>query len=311
MPQFSNAAQAEEFSAFLKTGLDDVFEDQLPTHDKLYRGYVLESAADEFKEDAIVVTGLGTMPTKPIGGDITTDKPYVSSEKVYTLATYALGYVAEYELVRWDKYDVFDSMEDELAKSAVDRCNIQVTSIFNNAFSTADSVYTTYSSEALGSTTHSLLGGGTTSNRSDTDAALSYAGLQEARTDFLKMQNERGLYVRLKPKNLIVEPSNEWWAQTLMKSTGRPETADNDINVLKGDYQVFGDNPYLTSTTAWFVTSDKKTLGKAFRFRIGDKPMTRHDFDHSTYNSVRSCYQSNRVEVLHYQGLWASQGDGA
>ncbi len=310
MPQFANAAQAEEFSDYLKTGLDDIFEDSLPTQDKLYRGWLSESDANEFREDAIVITGLGTMPTKDIGGDITVDKPITSSQKLYTLRTYALGYVAEYELVRWDRYDIFDEMEDELAKSAVDRCNIQATAILNNAFSTADARYTTYSGEALADATHVLLGGGTTKNRSTTNAALSYAALQEARTDFMVLQNERGLFIRLKPRNLVVHPANEWWAQTLMQSVLRPETADNDKNVIQGNYRIYGDNPYLTSEDAWFMLSEKGKLNRSMRFRIGDQPTVRHDFDHSTYNSVRSAYQSNRVEVIHYQGLWASDGTG-
>jgi hypothetical protein len=310
-PQFANAAQAEEFSDFLKSGLDDVFEDDLPTHDKLYRPWLQETSADEYKEDAIVVTGLGTMPEKLVGQSITVDKPYKSSTKVYTLRTWAIGYVAEYELTRWDLYGIFNEMESEMARSAVDRCNIQATAILNNAFSTANAVYTTYSGEALGSATHALLGGGTTTNRSATDAALSYAALQEARSDFMTMKNERGIYIRLRPKNLVVHPDNEWWAQTLMKSSLRPETADNDANVIKGDWKVVGDNPYLTAADAWFMTCGKKQLARSMRFRIGDKPKTRHDFDHSTWNSVRSCYQSNRVEVIHYQGLWTSQGDGA
>lgn len=311
MPVFANATQAEEFSDFLKSGLDDIFRDSLPRHDKLYRSWLSETSADEWKEDAIVVTGLGAMPTKPVGGNFVVDKPYKSSTKVYTMDTWGLAYVAEYELQRWDLYAVFNKMEGELAKSAIDRCNIQATAILNNAFSTTNSVYTTYAGEALAATDHALLGGGTTSNRSQSDAALSYSALQEARTAFMTMKNERGLYVRLVPKALICHPANEWWAQTLMKSSGRPETADNDTNVIKGEFQVIGNNPYLTSEDAWYIVSSKDTLAKAMRFRIGDKPSTRHDFDHSTWNTVRSCYQSNRVEVVHYQGFWASQGDGA
>ncbi len=309
MPQFSNAAQAEEYSDFLKSGLDDIFEDQLPTHEKLYRGWLMETDAEEWKEDAIVITGLGAMPEKPVGGAFIPDKPFKSTTKVYSTRTWGIAYIAEYELIRWDLYDIFDMMEDEMARSAVDRCNIQATSILNNAFSTADAVYTTYAAESIADATHALLGGGTTTNRSSTNAALSYSGLQEARSDFMTLQNERGIFVRLKPKNLIVHPDNEWWAQTLVKSSGRPETADNDTNVLPS-WAVIGDNPYLTSANAWFLTADKKTLGKALRFRIGDRPQTRHDFDHSTWNSVRSCYQSNRVEVVHYQGLWGSDGSG-
>lgn len=311
MPQFANAAQAEEFSNYLKSGLDDVFEDDLPTFSKLYRDWLPESKADEYKEDAIVITGLGAMPEKEVGGGITVDKPYTSSTKVYTLRTWAIGYVAEYELTRWDLYNIFDSMESEMARSAVDRCNILATAILNNAFSTADAVYTTYAAEALASTAHVLLGGGTTSNRSDTNADLTYAGIQEAITDFMTMKNERGIYIRLQPRNLICHPGDEWYAETLMQSALRPGVANNDKNVFQGRLRVIGDNPYLTSTAYWFVTCDKKTLGRSMRFRVGDSPMTRHDFDHQTYNSVRSCYQSNRVEVIHYQGLWASDGSGS
>jgi len=43
---------------------------------------------------------------------------------------------------------------------------------------------------------------------------------------------------------------------------------------------------------------------------VGDEPMFRKDFDHSTWNSVMSCYTSKRVDVLHYQGTYGSLGTG-
>src|SRR5688572_6224940 len=195
------------------------------------------------------------MPSKGLGEAITTDKPYISSKKEFTIKPYALGFVAEYELIRWDKYAIFGDMTRELTKSAVDRCNILAASIFNNGFSTADPVYTVYNSEALFSTSHALLGGGTISNRSSSDAALSYLALQTARTAFATLKNERGLFVGSKPQNLLVHPTKRWQADTLIQSEKVPGTANNDKNVLPS-FSI-NDNPYLTSNDAWFLLAPK------------------------------------------------------
>lgn len=312
MPQFSNVMQAEEFSDYLVSHLDWVYEDDLPNHPKLYNAWLPSTSGGEWREEGIVIAGLGAMPEKPVGGDFYVDKMISSDQKTFETQTWGIAVVLEYELTRHDQYAVFDGFAREMAKSAVDRCNILAYSILNNFFSTSDSRFTIYSAEALGSTTHALLGGGTTSNRAANDAALSYTSLQAGRTRFMLQQNERGRYVNLVPDCLTVHPSNEFYAQTLMKSALRPGTSNNDVNTLKGTYKVHGDSPYLTSETAWFLTATKANLrNRSMRFREIDKPMNRSDFDASTWNTVYNCYQANRVEVLHYQGTYGSEGDGS
>lgn len=314
MPQFSNAMQAEEFSDFLVDHLDWVFEDDLPRHDKLFDAWLPMASGGQWKEEGIVITSFGAMPPKNVGGAFTVDQFYKSSQKTFTTQTWGLATLIEYELVRHDQYDIFGSVTAlgrELAKSAVDRCNILAYAILNNFFSTSDSRFTVYNGEALGDTTHALLGGGTTSNRSSTNAALSYTSLQAGRTQFMKQQNERGIYVRLAPECLTVDPSNEFYAQTLIQSSLRPGTANNDKNVMP-KYKVHGDSPYLTSLTAWFLTAAKSNLKRrSMRFRQIDEPKRRSDFDASTWNTVVTCYQANRVEVLHYQGTYGSDGTGS
>ncbi len=304
MPIFANVAQATEFSDLLELGLSDVFEDSLPTHPKLYTGWLTVKKAKEWIEDELVVTGFGAMPTKDVGGVIVTDKPYISSPKDFTITPFALGFVAEYELQRWDKYGIFGDMTQELTRSAVDRCNILAHSIPNNGFSTSNSTYTVYNGEALFSTSHTLLGGGTTKNRPDSDVALSYLALQQARTDLSVLKNERGLYVRTTPQNLLVHPAKEWIAETLLQSTKRPGTADNDKNTLPS--WKINSSPYLSSEEAFFVFAAKEQL--RIKFKTGDEPMFRKDFDASTWNSMFSVYQSIGVAVLHYQGTWGSTG---
>jgi len=304
MPPFSNVAQANEFSDLLELGLTDVFEDSLPTHPRLYKGWLDVQKAKEWIEDELVVTGFGPMPAKDVGGVILTDKPYISAPKDFTLTPFALGFVAEHELIRWEKYSVFGDMTKELTRSAVDRCNIVAHAIPNNGFSTANPVYTVYNGEPLFSNSHALLGGGTTKNRPDSDIALSYLALQQARIDLSLLKNERGLYVRTTPSNLLVHPAKEWIAETLLQSTGRPGTADNDKNTLpKLKVQA---SPYLLSEEPFFVFAERNQL--RIKFKLGDEPTFRKDFDPSTWNSIFSVYQSIGVAVLHYQGTWGSLG---
>ena len=125
MPDFGgNVARLQKFSALLELGLSQVFMDDLPTHPRMYQGWLMQKRAVEFVEDKLVTTGLQSMPEKGIGGVITTDQPFISSPKDYTLVPHALGFVGEYELIRWDKYGVFKRVTQMLSRSAIDRFNV-------------------------------------------------------------------------------------------------------------------------------------------------------------------------------------------
>ena len=314
MAQYSNAMQAEQFSAYLVDHLDWVLEDDLPKHEKLFKAWLPSMSGGQWREEGIVLTGFGAMPAKNVGGAITSDQFITSDQKTFNTQTWGLGCVIEYELVRHDQYNIWGGdLSRELAKSAIDRCNILAYAILNNAFSTSDARFTIYNGEVLITNSHALLGGGTLSNEVASNPALSYQALQTARTMFMTQQNERGIYVRLKPECLIVEPTNEFYARTLMRSALKPGTANNDVNTFKeSGYRVHGNSPYLTSTTAWFLCASKAVLKqRSCRFRELDKPASRSDFDASTWNTVYTVYMANRVETLHYQGMVGSDGTGS
>ncbi len=308
MPVIGNVAQMNEFSALLELGLSRVFKDDLPTHPKLYTAWLTERKAKEWIEDELLTTGFGPMPEKPVGNPITVDKPYISNPKDYEMTPYGLGFVAEYELIRWDKYGVFTDITKKLARSGVDRKNVLAYAILNNAFSTTDSTYTTYAGEALAETTHTLLRGGTAKNAPTVSVGLSYLGLQEAITDYMLLPNEDGLFILLNPSKVIAHPSKAWIGKTLLQTEGRPGTADNDINTLKGEGLSMHTSPYLTDTDAWFVVADKRQLAESMRFDVGDDLMFRQDYQISTWNRVYSMYASFRVAVFHWYGIWGSQG---
>jgi hypothetical protein len=307
MPDFGgNVARMQEFSALLELGLSKVFKDDLPTHPKLYTDWLTTKTANEFIEDQLVTTGFGPMPEKAIGGPTITDKPYISSPKDFEIVPYALGFVGEYELIRWDKYAVFTGITKKLTRSGVDRCNVLAYAIPNNSFSTTDPVYTTYAEEALCATSHALLRGGTGANRPSTDVDISYLGMQEAITDFALLTNEDGLYIKLTPRRVMCHPSKRWEAVTLLESDYRPDNANMAKNTLKSGGLGVHDSPYLSNTNYWWMMADKAKLEMSFD--TGDSLTFRRDFQMSTWNNVFSMYASYRVAVLHWYGIWGTTG---
>lgn len=306
MPDFgSNVATLQQYSALIELGLSDIFKSETPTHDAMYKTWLRVKSANEWIEDELVFTGLGPMPAKGLGAPFTTDKPLISSPKDFELGTWAMGVVMEYELVRWDKYGCFKNITKLLKRSGVDRKNIQAYAILNNSFSTANPKYTTYRNEALCSPAHTLLRGGTGKNAPTTAVDLTYLGIQEGVTDFATLVNEDGLFVMREAKCLKCHPAKRWIADTLIKSTYRPDNANMAYNTVGGRFDVY-DSPYLTATGPWWLLAAKDSLRVSFN--EGDAFQFRRAFDHATWNNVFSVYTSFTVAVLHWEGIWGSQG---
>mgnify|MGYP001603303243 CR=1 FL=1 len=306
MPDFGGSvARMQEFSTLLFLGLSKVFKDDLPTHPELFRPWLRVESAKEFTEDGIVTTGFGPMPEKQIGGAFSVDKPKMGTAKEWTLKSYGLGFVAEYELIRWEKYGVFKGITKKLSRSGVDRKNVLAHAILNNSFVSTDAAYTVHNGEALIATSHALLRGGTTSNRPATATALSYVGLQEALTSFATAVNEDGLFIAIQAAQLVCHPAKEWEAQTLLGSEYRPDNANMNKNTLSGKLSIVS-SPYLTSQTAWWVLASKES--REMSFDQGDDLEFRKDFDQSTWNNLFSMYMSARVAVLHWYGTYGTPG---
>ena len=92
-----------------------------------------------------------------------------------------------------------------------------------------------------------------------TQADLNETSLEQALIDIAALTDERGLKIAAKGVKMIVPSAGQFTAERLMKSQGRVETADNDINAIKSlgmipqGYRV---NNYLTDTDAWYITTD-------------------------------------------------------
>jgi phage major head subunit gpT-like protein len=248
-------ASRSNFSPLLIEGIRKVFFDALDPKSMVYKDIFDIQSSNKRKETDHTVAGIGMLSEKA-EGEPTTYDDFVDGYSVdYIHTTYAKGIRITQELLEDELYGVIKKRSQALANSARYRMEFDHASLFNNANNT--NVFTGGDGKALLSALHPLAAaqGEIYSNTSSSD--LSGAALETAMTNFRRMKNDRGLNVAIEPNVLLVPPELEFDALEILKSTGKPYTADNEVNPIQGRLQVKVWD-YLTDASSWFVLSDKR-----------------------------------------------------
>ncbi|HEY6022304.1 MAG TPA: Mu-like prophage major head subunit gpT family protein [Candidatus Paceibacterota bacterium] len=267
------------FSHLLAPGLREIFFNkygQWP--DEYAQVFNVGSSTRSYEEDAEVV-GLGKMVTKAEGTAITYDDPFQSTDKKrYTHTAFGLGFRVTEEMYSDDMYGIIKKMPASLSRSAKQTTEVEAWNIFNNAFGTTN---TGLDGVALCSTAHLNVKktGGPYSNRLATDSDLSVTSLQAAIELMEDTTDDRDMNIMLKPKLLIVTPSNKWMARELLNSEKKPHTADNEINALMDEELKYMVGHYLTDDDAWFLVTDKSDHTLNFFWRKKPAFDNSDDFD--------------------------------
>lgn len=272
-------SRSSGFSNLLAPELSNVFFNKYKQWADEYSAvFNVESSTRAYEED-VEVAGLGQLVSKAEGTAITYDDPYQSGRKRYTHATFGLGFRVTDELYNDDLYGIIKKMPQDLARSAHQTIEVQGANVINNAFNTT--LQTGLDGSALISTTHANVkgSGGPYSNRLSTDADLSVTSLQSAIILMETTTDDRDLNLQIKPKILLITPSQKWIARELLRSEYKPHTADNEINALKEEDLSYTVNHYLTDTNAWFLLADKADHYLKFYWRQKLKFDNDDDFD--------------------------------
>lgn len=259
-------------------------------------------------------TGLGLWSTAAETEALTADMPIDRFQKTFTHVKFRKGVNVSFEAVEDDEVGAMSTAKDDLlsmgrqAAATVDR---SAAAIFTGAFGTT----TTADGQALCSNNHPLAEKGLTS---DTGAdnllsgALTHDNLSTAETQISdNMTDDRGLpALHGKPSILLVPASLKDEALRIVASraTLRPDTADNDINVHAGNYQVvvwptigaaFGG-----SNTAWFLVAPKMGLRWYWRLRPEFRSWV-NEQNESFWFGGRMRYS---VGAYGWRGVWGSTG---
>jgi hypothetical protein len=160
---------------------------------------------------------------------------------------------------------------------------------------------------SLFSTAHPTIAG-TTANTLTVAADLNETSLEQSLIDIAAFTDERGLRIAAKATKMIVPSALQFQAERLMKSEGRVQTADNDINAIRSMGMVpqgYRVNNFLTDPNAFFLITDVPNGMKHF-VRTPIKTAMEGDFD--TGNLRFKARERYQFGVSDFRGIFGSPG---
>lgn len=247
---------------------------------------VYDQRADEWKQvfterrgiprnyhEEPVLYGFNAAPELPDGMPVTYDSGGVLFNARYVYKVYGLAFALTKVLVEdGDHISIGQIYAKHLAQSLIETKETLCANILNRAFNGS---YTGGDGVSLVNTAHPIANG-TFSNQLTTAAALSQTSLEQMLIQIRQAVDNNGKKIRLNPEKIVVSPANMFQAEVLLKSVLRTGAANNDINPVKSMGLLGGGAAVmsrLTSTTAWWVTTDAKVGLQLMMRRALEKSM--------------------------------------
>ncbi len=291
----------ENFGEILEPGLREVFfagyGDVPETYSKIYNVF---DSAQSYEQDQDIV-GLGDWEQIDDGDILQLDEMEEGYSVTYEHLTYKKGFKVTRDMLEDDRYHVFSNQAKLLGRGAAETKEKTAADVLNNAF---DSDYEGGDEQPLCSDSHPYKTlSGTQDNKGT--AALDTDSIKGGRTALLSQLNERKQAITFSPNLLLVVPPElHDTALVLTNSRNEPGTADNDINVSFGRYNVVC-APHLTSETAWYLI-DPAVARLNFFWRV--KP----DFRQAEILSTDAVMFRGRMRFScgfsDWRGIWGSDG---
>ena len=289
-PTGGSTHQENDFGLLLEPKLRKVFYETYKEVPEQYSKIYNIKTSNKAKETDY---GLGAFrPWKKFGNSFTTvgnteEMPTVEYQKIhpglertYIHEEFASGFMVERKFVDDEMYDVIEKLPKDLARAGRYKVEMDAASMFNDAL-VASPTAKIYDGQPLFSNAHPLIEAeneGLAATCSNLVAGkLSADTLKAAILLGRKQLDEAGKLMVMNFDTLVVPPALEWLAMELTKTTGKPGTDLNDINVLKGSLNIIVWD-YLTNDEACFIM-DSKNHEANFFWRVKPDFQREKDFD--------------------------------
>jgi hypothetical protein len=240
---------------------------------------------DGAEEKDITSFGVGALEDVGEGGAVPYDDPGLGYSTTYAYRVFKKGIQITKQMAQDNKYREMKDMMKWLAqRSSYDPVQYAY-GLFNNAFTANPSGYGNYNDGALAlssaSQTYENGDSGTQSNNSTN--TLTYDNYEAALVALTEQKSGHGTLLEYAGKpTLLVPPALKREAVEITDSELDPDTAENAINVYKGNATVVV-CPYISnaaggSDTAWFVLCP----GHKINFFWRNKPTFDREVDFDT-----------------------------
>lgn len=259
----TRANWAEALAPGLKAFIDDEYKQKAPDYLKVFKTFSSDRAYEEFVNS----TGVSYLLRRTENAAAQLEDPLQGYKTRLTPEIFSMGIQVTKEMVDDDQYNIYNDKALKLARAAQRTDNRVPFEALRGAFSTTKTSYG--DGLPLCSTVHTRADGGSTqSNASATGIPLLEQNIETARLAIQAIKDDKGQLISIGSGGYMlgVPPALRKNALIYTRSTLRPSTANNDINVyqVEGDYEVFvtdwisanvaaTDGDTAGSDTAWFL----------------------------------------------------------
>jgi len=255
---------------------------------------------DRAYEEDVMISGVNVAVLKPQGAAVSYDAGNQLHSTRYVHLQYGNGFIITEEMLEDGIALKMGKLYAESLKDGMIRAReIFAANVYINGFtaSYAGTGLEGTDTAAMCSSSHPSPAGNL-SNVPTTAGSLSEATLEQAIIDIQNFKDNRGQLIACIPDKLIIPLNLQFTAERILKSPLRAGTADNDINAINNMGHFPGGiivDPYLTSTTNWFVRTNLPGL----------KFMNRKDIQLSDDND----FDTNNMKVKGLMRISAGYSD--
>ena len=246
----------------LEPGLNALFGLEYKRYDNESAEIYNTESSDRAFEEEVMLSGFANADVKAEGQGVSYDQAQETYTARYTMETIALAFAITEEAIEDNLYDRLSSRYTKaLARSMSNAKQVKAAAPLNNGLPgvAAASAFQTGDGKNLFATDHPTISGTDVKNTLTTQADLNETSLEQALIDIAAFTDERGLRIAAKGVKMIIPSANQFNAERLMKSQGRTQTADNDINAINSmgmipqGYRV---NHFLTDADSFYIITD-------------------------------------------------------
>lgn len=252
----------------------------------------------------------------PEGQNYTFKRAKQGANKTLSVVKYGLGFSVSEEMIDDGKFDLVADMTRKLARSGMESQEIAAMNVINNGFVSETSA----DGSPIYYTAHALPSGLTFRNELSTTSDLSATSLEQMLQDFeTQFVGDSGIIYNLKPRLLIVHPSNKRLAKELIGSelkadyvvTSTGTTNINNMNSFAEEGLIVVSSPHISDPDSWFLHAMPEETGMRIVVR---KPLeTKAAGADVGFASDSIYYKSRFREVIgctHPYGVFGTQGAG-
>ena len=289
----------------LEPGLNALFGLEYDRYENQHTEIFDTENSDRAFEEEVMLGGFANAAVKPEGQGIVYEDAQETFTARYTHETVALAFSLTEEAVEDNLYDKISTRYTKaLARSMANTKQIKAAAILNNGFNAS---FAGGDGKELFATDHPTLSGDQ-KNELSTAADLNETSLEQMLIDIADMKDERGMKIALRGMKMIIPVNLQFVAERLLKTPGRTQTADNDINAVRSMGMVpqgYVVNNFLTDTDAFFIKTDAPNGLKMFT-RAPIRTAMEGDFD--TGNVRYKARERYSFGFSDWRGIFGSPG---